>query len=107
MEDFKPAQIHTIKDLEAAKAIADPLRLQIIEVLLHNPLTVKQIARKSNISEFDTAKIFYGMISSGLVRAVTPKTEKTERKKEPRKPQPQKIEETKDEGWLSKFFKKI
>ncbi|MDH4211021.1 MAG: DUF4388 domain-containing protein [candidate division WOR-3 bacterium] len=70
-------------------------------------LTVKQIARKSNISEFDTAKIFYGMISSGLVRAVTPKTEKTERKKEPRKPQPQKIEETKDEGWLSKFFKKI
>jgi len=70
-------------------------------------LTVKQIARKSNISEFETAKIFYGMISSGLVKAVTPKTEKTERKKETRNPQPRKVEEPKEEGWLSKFFKKI
>ena len=70
-------------------------------------LTVKQIARKSNISEFDTAKIFYGMISSGLVKAVTPKTKKTERKKETRNPQPRKVEEPKQEGWLSKFFKKI
>lgn len=70
-------------------------------------LTVKQIARKSNISEFETAKIFYGMISSGLVKAVTPKTEKIERKKETRNPQPRKVEEPKQEGWLSKFFKKI
>jgi hypothetical protein len=70
-------------------------------------VTVKQIARKSSISEFETAKIFYGMISSGLVRAVTPKAEKAERKKEPKTLQPQKVEEPKDEGWLSKFFKKI
>jgi hypothetical protein len=70
-------------------------------------LTVKQIARKSNISEFETAKIFYGMISSGLVTAITTKTQKAERNKEPKKAQPKKVEEPKNEGWLSKFFKKI
>ena len=71
-------------------------------------LTVKQIARKSSIPEFETAKIFYGMISSGLVKVVSPKKEKAEGKKEIKKPPHQKIEETtKDEGWLSKFFKKI
>jgi len=70
-------------------------------------LSVKQIAKKSNISEFETAKIFYGMVSSGLVKAVTRKTEKPERKKESRNPVPEKVEEPKNEGWLSKFFKKI
>lgn len=70
-------------------------------------LSVKQIAKKSNISEFETAKIFYGMVSSGLVKAVTRKIEKPERKKESRNPVTEKVEEPKNEGWLSKFFKKI
>ncbi len=56
MEDFKPAPLHTIKDLEAAKAIADPLRLQIIEVLLAKPLTVKQIANKLGLA---SSKLYY------------------------------------------------
>lgn len=56
MENFKPAQLHTIKDLEAAKAIADPLRLQIIEVLLPKPLTVKQIADKLGLTP---SKLYY------------------------------------------------
>ena len=30
--------------------------------------TVKEIARKANLEDFETAKIFYGLISSGLVR---------------------------------------
>jgi hypothetical protein len=69
-------------------------------------LTVRQIARKSNMPEFETAKIFYGMISTGLVSVVTPKREKVAEKKETKKPEPPPIEEPKDDGWLSKFFKK-
>jgi hypothetical protein len=71
-------------------------------------LTVRQIAKKSNIPEFETAKVFYGMISSGLVIVVTKKAEKVEEKKETKKPEPPRIEEPKDkdDGWLSKFFKK-
>jgi DNA-binding Lrp family transcriptional regulator len=56
MEDFKPAPLHIIKDLEAAKSIADPLRLQIIEVLLSGPLTVKQIANKLGLAP---SKLYY------------------------------------------------
>jgi len=56
MDDIKPSQLHTIKDLEAARAIADPLRLQIIEVLLPHPLTVKQIAAKLGLSP---SKLYY------------------------------------------------
>lgn len=56
MEDFTPSQLHTIKDLEAAKAIADPLRLQIIEVLLPQPLSVKKIADKLGLTP---SKLYY------------------------------------------------
>ena len=56
MEDFKPAPLHIIKDLEAAKSIADPFRLQIIEVLLSGPLTVKQIANKLGLAP---SKLYY------------------------------------------------
>lgn len=54
--EYKPANLHVIRDLEAAKAIHDPLRLQIIEVLLHSPLTVKQIAEKLGLSP---SKLYY------------------------------------------------
>lgn len=56
METQKPANLHIIKDLEAAKAVADPLRLQIIEVLLPNPLTVKQIGEKLGLA---ASKLYY------------------------------------------------
>jgi DNA-binding transcriptional ArsR family regulator len=56
MSAFKPGALHVIKDLEAAKAIADPLRLQIIEVLLPSPLTVKQIAEKLGLAP---SKLYY------------------------------------------------
>ena len=56
MENFKPTELHLIKDLETAKAIADPLRLQIIEVLLNSPLTVKQIAKKLGLT---ASRLYY------------------------------------------------
>jgi DNA-binding transcriptional ArsR family regulator len=56
MKEFKPADLHMIRDLEAAKAIADPLRLQIIEALLNRPLTVNQIAKKLGLA---ASRLYY------------------------------------------------
>jgi DNA-binding transcriptional ArsR family regulator len=56
MKEFKPKNLHVIRDLEAAKAIHDPLRLQIIEVLLNRPLTVKEIAEKLGLA---ASKLYY------------------------------------------------
>jgi AcrR family transcriptional regulator len=56
MEEFKPADLHVIRDLEAAKAITDPLRLQIIEVLLTRSLTVNQIAKKLGLA---ASRLYY------------------------------------------------
>jgi len=70
MEDFQPAPIHMIKDLDAAKAITDPLRLQIIEVMLAAPLTVKQIADKLGLA---ASKLYYHVNTlekHGLVKMV-------------------------------------
>jgi DNA-binding transcriptional ArsR family regulator len=70
MEEFKPAPLHVIKDLEAAKLIADPLRLQIVEVLLSEPLTVKQIADKLGLAP---SKLYYHVNSlekHGLIQVV-------------------------------------
>lgn len=53
---FRPAPLHIIQDLEAAKLISDPLRLQILEVLLAEPLTVKQIADKLGLAP---SKLYY------------------------------------------------
>ncbi len=55
-EIYKPANLHVIRYLEAAKAIHDPLRLQIIEVLLPSPLTVKEIAEKLGLA---ASKLYY------------------------------------------------
>src|SRR6476620_7963823 len=43
-EQFEPADHMVIKDLESLKAMSDPLRLQIIEIMLQGARTVKQIA---------------------------------------------------------------
>jgi hypothetical protein len=70
-------------------------------------LNIKQIAQKANIPEFETAKIFYGMISSGLVKVVSTDTKTVEQEKQPEKPESQTMQDTEEEdGWLSKLFKK-
>lgn len=69
-------------------------------------LSVRQIARKANIPEFETAKIFYGMISSGLVNAAPAVAVPAEEKKEKKAPKPPPAAKPADEGWLSKFFRK-
>jgi DNA-binding transcriptional ArsR family regulator len=70
MESFEPAQVHIIKDLDAAKAISDPLRLQIIEVMIPAPLTVSQIAAKLGLAQ---SKLYYHVNTlekHGLIRLV-------------------------------------
>jgi len=56
MDEFTPAPSLILNDLEAVKAIADPLRNQIIEVLSPAPLTVNQIAEKLGLAP---SKLYY------------------------------------------------
>ena len=62
--DFKPSELLRITTLDQLKAISDPLRLEIIEIISHEALTVKQIADKLHqpptrlyyhVSELETA----------------------------------------------------
>jgi DNA-binding transcriptional ArsR family regulator len=54
--DYTPAPSLILTDLEAVKAIADPLRNQIIEVLSSGPLTINQVADKLGLSP---SKLYY------------------------------------------------
>ncbi len=56
MEDFKPASVLMIKDLETLKILADPLRNQILEILAPEKLTVNQIAEKLGLVP---SKLYY------------------------------------------------
>ncbi len=70
MDEFQPAELFMIKDLETARAIADPLRLQILEVLMPSPLTVKGMAGKLGLS---ASKLYYHVNTlekHGLVQVV-------------------------------------
>ena len=56
MEYFKPAPTLTIKDLENLRVITEPLRNQIVEVLIPQPLTVGQIAERLGLA---ASKLYY------------------------------------------------
>jgi hypothetical protein len=64
---------------------------------------IKQIAAKANISEFETARILYGLISSGLVR-LTQKIEKPP--PPPEAPTEQKDDKKNGGGFLGIFKRK-
>lgn len=66
-------------------------------------LTIRKISVKANLSEFETARILYGMISSGLVRITTP-AEPVQKSAPPAAPPP--AENNKKEGGLFGFFRK-
>lgn len=56
MEDFKPAPVLMVKDLETLKILADPLRNQILEILAPEKQTVNQIAEKLGLAP---SKLYY------------------------------------------------
>lgn len=56
MKQFQPASKLLIRDLEALRVIADPLRSQIINLLVAEPLTVRQVAEKLRVTP---SKLYY------------------------------------------------
>jgi DNA-binding Lrp family transcriptional regulator len=55
-KEHTPQPVMIIESFEAIKAIADPLRNQILEVLTPAPLTINQIAHKLGLSP---SKLYY------------------------------------------------
>ena len=45
MNTLEPSNTFVVRDYDTLKVIADPLRTQIVEMLLHAPMNVKQMAR--------------------------------------------------------------
>jgi hypothetical protein len=68
--------------------------------------TIKDIASKVNVTEFETARILYGLISSGLVRIV--QVDEPEQKPEPGpgETKEEKKDDQKDSGGLFGIFRK-
>jgi hypothetical protein len=63
---------------------------------------IKQIAQKANISEFETARILYGLVSSGLVTLV----QKVEKPLPPKAPVEDKDDKKDGGGFLGIFKRK-
>ena len=56
MYDYQAEGTFVIKDLETLKVIADPIRNQIMEVLLNTPQNVKEVADKLGLAP---SKLYY------------------------------------------------
>ena len=70
-QEFQPADKLTVTSLETVKVLSDPLRLQILEQMLGQPVTVKQLAAELKIPQ---TKLYYhiNMLEEhGLVRVVS------------------------------------
>ena len=68
--DFRPAERYVIQSIEELRVIANPLRLQVLDCLILESLTVKQVGEKLGIS---SKKLYYhvGELERiGLVRLV-------------------------------------
>jgi len=49
--DFVQADEFYIEDLDTLKVVADPLRLQIVEIVFDHPHTVKQVGNKLGLPD--------------------------------------------------------
>lgn len=56
MEEFRPAPVMMVEDLETLKILADPMRNQILEILAPEKLTINQMAKKLGLSP---SKLYY------------------------------------------------
>jgi DNA-binding Lrp family transcriptional regulator len=56
MEEFKPAPVMIVQDLETLKILADPLRNQILEILAPEKLTINLMAEKLGLTP---SKLYY------------------------------------------------
>jgi DNA-binding transcriptional ArsR family regulator len=84
MKTNKSPKPFQIKDLETLRAVSDPLRVQIVELLISQNLTVKQVAKKLGLAP---GKLYYhfaaleklGLIEVAEKRMVSNMVEKTYR----------------------------
>ena len=56
MEEFKPAPVLMVNDLETLKILADLLRNQILEILAPEKLTINQMTEKLGLTP---SKLYY------------------------------------------------
>jgi DNA-binding transcriptional ArsR family regulator len=81
-EEFTQSEEFVIQDLDTLKVVADPLRLEVIELIFDHAHTVKQIANKLSIPP---SKLYYhmnllekhGLISIARTRVVSGIVEKS------------------------------
>lgn len=67
---YKPIPEYVVNDLDTLKVLADPLRIRIIELVTHEPRTVKQVAA---VLELPPTKLYYHiklLEEHGLIRVV-------------------------------------
>ena len=70
MEEFTPAKTYTITDLETLRTLSDPLRMQIYEIVLDTPSSVRQIAERLGLA---SSRLYYHinqLEKFGLIRVV-------------------------------------
>ncbi len=70
IEKNEKSPVLWINDLDTLKALMDPLRLQIIELLTPKPQTINQIAQKAGLSGSRLYYHFRILESSGLIKVV-------------------------------------
>jgi DNA-binding transcriptional ArsR family regulator len=71
VEGFEPAETFTLRSLETVKAVSDPLRVRILELMYKEPRTVKQVAAELGVP---ATKLYYHvnlLEEHGLIRAVS------------------------------------
>lgn len=94
-----PSSDAIVKIVEVPEAGIERINLKPEEwkalAFVDGTLSIKNIAQRLNISDFDTSRILYGLISSGLVKIIPQEGERKEEKKEEKK-----------EGGLFGFLKK-
>jgi DNA-binding transcriptional ArsR family regulator len=66
----KYASPFLIRDLETLRAVSDPLRVQITELLLHEKQTVKQVAEKLGLAPSKLYYHFNALENLGLIEVV-------------------------------------
>ena len=73
-EQMEQQPLFMIKDLETLKVMADPLRIQIIEILGEEPQTVKFVADKLGMTSNRLYYHFNMLESAGLIKVVRTQT---------------------------------
>lgn len=66
----KSASPFLIRDLETLRAVSDPLRMQIVELLLNEKQTVKQVAEKLGLAPSKLYYHFNALEKLGLIKVV-------------------------------------